>query len=100
MIFFIEMTNPPNPVDDFIHRLSVDIFDEDVVDNTNPSQYYQHPQADAPYYPRHANLPLHPQSNYISQDLNYQPQQTPTFTTSHHPQYASSSHEITEESSS
>jgi hypothetical protein len=37
------MTNPPNLVDDFMHRLSVDIFDEDVVDNTNPSQYYQQP---------------------------------------------------------
>jgi hypothetical protein len=46
------------------------------------------------------NLPLHPQLNYIPRDLNYQPQQTPTFTTPHHPQYASSSHEITEESPS
>jgi hypothetical protein len=51
------MSNPPNPVDDFMHQLSVDIFGEDIVDNTNPSQYYQQPQADAPYYPRHANLP-------------------------------------------
>jgi hypothetical protein len=83
------MTNPPNPVDDFLHQLSVDIFGENIVDNTNPS-----------YYPRHANLSLHPQSNYIPQDLNYQPQQTPTFTTPHHSQYASSSHEITEESPS
>jgi hypothetical protein len=58
-IFFIEMTTP-NLVDDFIHRLSVDIFDEDIVDNTNPSktQYY-YPQANAPYYPRHMSLPLH-----------------------------------------
>jgi hypothetical protein len=48
-------------VDDFMHQLSMDIFGEDVVDNTNPSQYYQQPQADAPYHPRHANLPLHPQ---------------------------------------
>jgi hypothetical protein len=56
------MINHPNPVDDFMHRLSVDIFDEDIVDNTNPS-----------YYPRHANLSLYPQSNYIPQDLNYQP---------------------------
>jgi hypothetical protein len=69
LYFFIEMTNPPNPVDDFMHRLSVDIFGEDVVDNTNPSQYYKQPQ--------HANLPLHPQSNYIPQDLNYQPQVYP-----------------------
>jgi hypothetical protein len=46
------------------------------------------------------NLPLHPQSNYILEDLNYQSQQTPTFTTPHHPQYTSSSHEITEESPS
>jgi hypothetical protein len=90
------MTNPLNPVDDFMHRLSVNIFGEDVVDNANPSQYYQQLQADAPYYPRHENLSLHPQSNYISQDLSYQPQQTPIFTTPHHPQYASSSHEITE----
>jgi hypothetical protein len=94
------MTNPANLMDDFIHRLSVDIFREDVVDNINLSQYYQQSQADAPYYPRYTNLSLHPQSNYISQDLNYQPQQTPTFTTPHHPQYASSSYEITEESSS
>jgi hypothetical protein len=57
------MTNLSNPVDDFMHRLSVDILDEDVVDNTNPSQYY--PQANAPYYPRHANFSLHPQSTYI-----------------------------------
>jgi hypothetical protein len=91
--FFIEMTNSSNPV-------SVDIFCEDVVDNTNPSQYYQQPQIDAPYYPRHANLSFHPQSNYIPQDLNYQPQQTPIFTIPHHPQYVSSSHEITEESPS
>jgi hypothetical protein len=51
-------------------------------------------------YPRHANLPLHPQSTYIPQDINYEPQQTPIFTISHHPQYASNSCEITEESSS
>jgi hypothetical protein len=43
------------------------------------------------------NLSLHPQSNYIPQDLNYQPQKTSIFTTPHHPQYASSSHEIIEE---
>jgi hypothetical protein len=83
-----------------MHRLSVNIFGEDVVDNTNPSQYYQQPQSDAPYYPQHANLPLSPQSNYIPQDLNCQLQQTLTFTTLYHPQYASSSHEITEESPS
>jgi hypothetical protein len=99
-IFFIEMTNFPNPVDDFMRRLSVDISGEDIVDNIKPSQYYQQPQANAPYYPWHANLSLHPQSNYIPQDLNYQPQQTPTFTTPHHLQYASSSHEIIEESPS
>jgi hypothetical protein len=98
LYFFIEMTNSPNPVDNFMHRLSVDIFGEDIVDNTNPSQYY--PQANAPYYPRYANLQLHPQSTYIPQDLNYQLQQTPTFTVPHHPQYASNSHEITEESPS
>jgi hypothetical protein len=46
------------------------------------------------------NLPLHPQSTYIPQYLNYQPQQTPIFTTPHHPQYTSSSHKITEESTS
>jgi hypothetical protein len=46
------------------------------------------------------NLPLYPQSTYIPQDLNYQPQQTPTFIIPHHPQYALSSHDITEESSS
>jgi hypothetical protein len=57
-IFFIEMVNPPNPMDDFMHRLSVDIFGEDVVDNTKPSQYYQQPQSNAPYYPRHVNLPF------------------------------------------
>jgi hypothetical protein len=85
------MTNPPNPVDDFMHQLSMDIFGEDIVDNTNPSQYY--PQDNAPYYPRHTSLPLHPQSTYIPQYLNYQPQQTPTFTTPHHSQYASSSHD-------
>jgi hypothetical protein len=96
--FFIEMENPPNPVDDFMHRLSVNIFGKDVVDNTNPSQYY--PQDNVSYYLRHANLSLHPQSTYISQDLNYQPQQTSIFTTPHHPQYASNSHEITEKSSS
>jgi hypothetical protein len=92
------MTNHPNSVDDFLHWLSVNIFGEDVVDNTKPSQYY--PQANALYYPRHENLPFHPQSTYIPQDLNYQTQQTPTFTPPHHPQYASSSHEITEESPS
>jgi hypothetical protein len=78
-----------------MHRLSVDVFDEDVVDNTNLSQYY--PQNNAPYYPRHANFPLHPQSTYVPQDINYQPQQNPTFTTPHHPQYTSSSHEMIEE---
>jgi hypothetical protein len=36
-------------MDDFMHRLSVDIFDENVVDNTNHTQYY--PQVNAPYYP-------------------------------------------------
>jgi tricorn protease-like protein len=36
-------------MDDFMHWLSVDIFGEDVVDNTNFSQYY--PQNNAPYYP-------------------------------------------------
>jgi hypothetical protein len=50
-IIFIEMTNLSNPVDDFMHQLSLNIFDEDVVDNTNPSQYYQQPKVDAPYYP-------------------------------------------------
>jgi hypothetical protein len=33
-----------------MHQLSVDIFGEDVVDNTNRSQYYQQSQANAPYY--------------------------------------------------
>jgi hypothetical protein len=80
--FFIEMANSANPVDDFMYRLSVDIFGEDIVDNTNTSQYYPQLQSDAPYYPRHANLPLHPQSNYIP----------------HHSQYVSTSHEIIEES--
>jgi hypothetical protein len=94
------MTNSPNHVDDFMHWLSVDIFGEYAIDNTNLSQYYQQSQVDAPYYPRHANLPLHPQSNYIPEDLKYQLQQTPTFTTPHHPQYTSSSHEITEKFSS
>jgi hypothetical protein len=92
------MESPPNPVDDFMHWLSVDIFCEDVVDNTNPSQYYS--QANAPYYPRHANLPLHPQLTYIPENLNYQAQQTSIFTALHHPQYASSSHNIIEESPS
>jgi hypothetical protein len=32
------MTTPPNSVDDFMHRLSMNIFGEDIVDNTNPSQ--------------------------------------------------------------
>jgi hypothetical protein len=57
-MFFIEMTNPSNPMDDFMHRLRVDIFGEDVVDNTNPSQYYQQSQTGAPYYSRHANRPI------------------------------------------
>jgi hypothetical protein len=92
ILFFIEMTTHSNSVDDFMYHLSVDIFGEDVVDNINPSQYYQQSQAVAPYYPRHANLPRHPQLNYIPRDVIYQPQQTPTFTTPHHPQYASSSH--------
>jgi hypothetical protein len=61
--FFIEMTNSPNSVDDFMHRLSVDIFGEDVVDNTNLSKYY--PQANALYYSQHVNLSLHPESTYI-----------------------------------
>jgi hypothetical protein len=39
-------------------------------------------------------------SHEITEDLNYQPQQIPTFTIPNHPQYASSSHEITEESPS
>jgi hypothetical protein len=39
------MANSPNPVDDFMHRLSVDIFGEDIVDNTNPLQYYPQSQA-------------------------------------------------------
>jgi hypothetical protein len=43
------MTYPSNPMDDFMHRLSVNIFGEDVVDNTNLSQYYPQPQADAIY---------------------------------------------------
>jgi hypothetical protein len=61
-----------------MHRLNVDIFGEDIVDNTNPSQtQYYNPQANASYYPRHANLPLHSQSTCIPQYLNYQPQQTP-----------------------
>jgi hypothetical protein len=29
------MANPPNPVDDFMHWLSVNIFGENIVDNTN-----------------------------------------------------------------
>jgi hypothetical protein len=79
----------------------VDIFCEDIVDNTNPSQtQYYNPQTNSPYYPRHANLPLHPQLTYIPQDLNYQSQQTPTFTAPHRPQYTSSSHDIIEESPS
>jgi hypothetical protein len=95
------MTTPPNFVDDFMYLLSVNIFGEDVVDNINPSQtQYYNPQTNAPYYLRYANLPLHPQSMYIPQDLNYQPQQTPTFTAPHRPQYTSSFHDITEESPS
>jgi hAT family C-terminal dimerisation region len=79
----------------------VDIFCEDIVDNTNPSQtQYYNPQTNASYYSRHANLPLYPQSTYMPQDLNYQSQQTPTFTVPYHPQYTSSSHDITKESPS
>jgi hypothetical protein len=55
--FFYKMANSPNSVDDFMHRLSVDVFGENVVDNTNLSQYYPQSQADALYYPRHTNLP-------------------------------------------
>jgi hypothetical protein len=58
------MITPHNLVDDFMHRLSADIFDEDIVENTNPSQIqYYNSKTNAPYYPRHAKLPLHPQSN-------------------------------------
>jgi hypothetical protein len=76
-------------------------FGEDIVNNTNPSQtQYHNPQANAPYYPRHANLPINPQSTYIPQDLNHQLQQTLTFTTPLHPQYDSNFHDIIEKSPS
>jgi hypothetical protein len=57
------MTNPS--VDDFLHRFSIEIFDEDYYPDPNTNTF-------EPIYHRHDNLPLHSQGTYLPQDLNYQ----------------------------